>query len=72
MKLRSDTQRYSAERIVGPDPGILHPSTTALRQKECAMIEGFRKLPGKERLEFGLTMALIVVGMLAVAAVLFG
>lgn len=36
------------------------------------MIEGFRRLPGKERLEFGLTMALIVVGMIAVAAVLFG
>lgn len=33
-------------------------------------MEAFRKLPGKERLEFALTITLITIGLLAVAAVL--
>jgi hypothetical protein len=36
------------------------------------MLDAFRKIPGKERLEFGLTITLITVGMLAVVAVLLG
>ena len=35
------------------------------------MMEAFRKLPGKERLEFGLTAAMILIGLLAVLAILF-
>jgi len=35
------------------------------------MFEGFKKLPGKERLEFGLTVTMITIGLLAVGAILF-
>lgn len=33
--------------------------------------EGFRRLPGTERLEFGLMMSIMVLGMTGVLAILF-
>lgn len=35
------------------------------------MMDAFKTLPGKERLEFGLVTALLLAGMIAVVAVLF-
>jgi hypothetical protein len=35
------------------------------------MLKAFRKIPAKERLEFGLTITMMTVGLLAVAAILF-
>ena len=39
--------------------------------KERTMFDAFRKLPGKERLEFGLTITMITISLLAVVAILF-
>lgn len=36
------------------------------------MLKAFRTLSGKERLEFGLTISLITIGVVAVAAILIG
>jgi hypothetical protein len=35
------------------------------------MMDAFRTLPGKDRLEFGLVAGLLLAGMLAMSAILF-
>ncbi len=35
------------------------------------MMDAFKTLPGKERLEFGLVSALLLAGLIAVVAILF-